>query len=462
MILERFEVPGLAQYSYMVGDGGVVAVIDPKRDIDTYLSYADSKGLRIAYVVETHIHADFASGARALAAAAGAELGLSAYDRGESYQYGFAHKRLTEGDELPLGKLVLRTLHTPGHTPEHIGFLLKESGQEQPLALFSGDFLFVGAVGRPDLLGEAEKQDLARSLFNSVQALQSLPDGLLIFPGHGAGSLCGAGLSQRQQSTLGYERATNPFLQMREEHLFIRQVLETVPEFPDYYRRMKRINAEGPTLLAELPGELRLPVDTFGQKLAELDALVLDLRRPEAFGGAHIPGSYNIGAGPNLSTWAAWVLPYDRPILLVGESTTEMDAVRRSLIRVGHDGAIGSLRGGIGAWLESGRALARVPQVSVGELKQAMDQRPTDLLDVRNPEEWHTGHVQGAVHLPAGQLRGRMHELPAGNLLYVMCGSGYRSSVAISVLMAEGFVCVTNVAGGMGAWRKQNLPEVRQ
>ncbi len=398
-----------------------MAVIDPKRDVDTYLDYADSNGLRIAYVLETHIHADYASGARALAEASGAELCLSGYDEGETYEYAFDHRKLKGGDELALGELTLRATHTPGHTPEHISFLLSESRRSsEPLALFSGDFLFVGSVGRPDLLGEDEKRGLAGALYGSVQRLASLPDGTLIFPGHGAGSLCGVGMAQREQSTLGYERATNPFLRKQTEGTFVDTVLSTVPEFPDYYRRMKKLNSAGPPILNGLPGGARIPVKEFERKQKELDAILLDLRRPEAFGGAHIPGSINIGMGPNLSVWAPWVLPYDRPILLIGDANTDMEMARRSLIRVGLDTAVGSLRGGISAWLESGRDQGHVPQVSVQELHAILGEpSKVALIDVRSPGEWKSGHIDGAMHISGRWWDERMEEpeAPAGGSL---------------------------------------------
>src|SRR5258708_15503223 len=221
------------------------------------------------------------------------------------YRYTFAHRKLRDGDELVLGKLTLRTMHTPGHTPEHISFLLSEPDRSgEPLALFSGDFLFIGSVGRPDLLGEAEKRELAKALYRSVQNLAVLPDGTMVFPGHGAGSLCGAGMAQREQSTLGYERATNPFLKKQTVQTFVDTVLSTVPEFPDYYRRMKKLNSAGPPILNGLPGGARIPVKEVEKEQKELDAILLDLRRPEGFCCAHIPGSLNIRMGPNLSVCA--------------------------------------------------------------------------------------------------------------------------------------------------------------
>jgi hydroxyacylglutathione hydrolase len=463
VVFEQFDVPGLSQYSYMVGCGGAVAVIDPRRDIDAYLEYAERNGVRIAYVLETHIHADFASGALALADATGAELCLSAYADGETYSYAFAHRKLRHGDELTLGKIKLRTLHTPGHTPEHISFLLSEPERsEHPLALFSGDFLFIGSVGRPDLLGEAEKLELAKKLYRSVQSLAELPDGTMIFPGHGAGSLCGAGMAQQDQSTLGYERASNPFLRPQTEQTFLETVLSTIPEFPDYYRRMKQLNAAGAPSLPQLPGGEQLQVKDFESKWKQTNAVVLDLRRPEAFGGAHIPGAINIGAGQNLSMWAAWVLPYDQPILLVGDTETDLEAARRSLVRVGLDAVIGSLRGGVAAWLESGREQAHLPQISVRELQAVLAHREAiTVLDVRSPGEWNNGHIEGAIHVSGGDLPKHLADVPADRPLYVICGSGYRSSIAASVLAHHGRVQLTNVNGGMAAWNSQRLSMVQ-
>jgi hydroxyacylglutathione hydrolase len=460
MIFERFEAPGLSQYSYIVGDAGTIAVIDPKRDIDTYLQFADRKGLRIAYVLETHIHADFASGARELAAASGAELCLSAYDKGETYSYGFDHRALKDGDELPLDAYRLRVLHTPGHTPEHISLLLLEPGRSaEPLAMFSGDFLFIGSVGRPDLLGDDEKLKLAGALHDSIGLLKNLPDGMLLYPGHGAGSLCGAGMAQRQESTLGYERQTNPFLQIEDQDAFVKQVLGSVPEFPDYYRRMKQVNSAGPEILNGIPGSRHLPLREFQAVAKEKDAVLVDLRRQEAFGGAHIPGSLNVGLAPNLSSWAAWVLPYDRPILLIGDAQTNLEEARRALIRVGLDSIIGSLRGGIGAWLESGSKQAHIPQISVQELREVLNSpQSAVVLDVRSPGEWNSGHVEGAMHIPGGELPKRLNDLPAEKPVYIICGSGYRSSIASSILERAGRRHVTNVNGGMTAWNNQKYP----
>lgn len=462
MILERFEVPGLSQYSYLVASGGVAAVIDPKRDVDAYLKFAEGKDLRIEFVLETHIHADYASGARALAFASGAELCLSGHDEDETYAYAFPHREMRDGDEITLGELTLGTLHTPGHTPEHISFLLSEGSRGgEPLALFSGDLLFVGSVGRPDLLGPEEQRKLAKSLFRSLRQLDTLPDGMQVFPGHGAGSLCGTGISQRAQTTLGYERASNPFLRVQCERAFVDAVLHTLPEFPDYYRRMKEVNSAGPALLSALPGCARLGLDEFALKRESLDATVVDLRRPEAFGGAHIPGSISIGAGPNVSSWAAWVLPYDKPILLVGDGSTDLDEARRALIRVGLDSVVGSLRGGMAAWIESGNPQEHLEQISVVALQRVLASRSdVRVLDVRSPGEWKSGHIKDAIHISAGELSKRVCDLPMHEPLYIVCGSGYRSSVASSIAARAGRARIVNVAGGMKAWKNQRLAEV--
>ncbi|MBI3265131.1 MAG: MBL fold metallo-hydrolase, partial [Acidobacteria bacterium] len=323
MKLHRFDVPGLSHYSYLLESAGAAAVIDPKRDIDTYIEAAAAHDVKIAAVLETHIHADYASGALELARTAGADLLVSGHDVGEVFECRFPHTDMRDGDEVRIGDVRLRALHTPGHTPEHVSFLLFDTirNPREPLAMFSGDFIFVGSLGRPDLLGEDAKRRLAGELYQSVHArIEALHDGLEIYPAHGAGSMCGAGMSDRPQSTLGYERRSSLLFAPQSKERFIETVLAHVPPFPPYYRRMKRVNSEGPKMLG-LPGDMVLRPTAF-QELRGRDAVVIDLRRPEAFGGAHIPGAYNIGSGPNLPVWASWTVPYDRPILLVGDDST--------------------------------------------------------------------------------------------------------------------------------------------
>jgi hydroxyacylglutathione hydrolase len=276
MKIKQFEVAGLAQYSYVLSSEGEAVVIDPMRDFDRYTEYAAEEGLAIKYVTETHIHADFASGAVALAEATGAELALSGYDQ-DPYRYSMEHRALRDSDGLKIGKMRLVALHTPGHTPEHLSFVLfdEERNAAQPLALFSGDFLFVGSLGRPDLLGDEAKQELAHDLYRSLhERIASLPDGVQIYPGHGAGSLCGSGMSERAESTLGYERLSQPLFKLEEE-AFVREILASVPPMPSYYPRMKALNSRGASSVANLPGKAHSLSEEIGdtQFVSVLDQL---------------------------------------------------------------------------------------------------------------------------------------------------------------------------------------------
>ncbi len=460
MQLERFEVPGLAHYSYLLGSEGKAVVIDPKRDVDVYLKYAEAHNLSITHVLETHIHADYASGAKQLAGATNCELWLSGHDQGEDFQYQFTHHQFRDGDELVIGDLRIIALHTPGHTPEHLSFLVFEKSRcGQPMALLTGDFIFVGSLGRPDLLGDVAKQKLAGELYDSVhEKIAGLADGVEIHPAHGAGSLCGAGMSERPQSTLGYERFCNVFMADRDKAEFVDTVLKSVPEFPDYYRRMKRINSGGPPILDSVPGLKAIPPREV-QEALKSNTIIIDLRRPEAFGGAHIPGAFNIGAGQNLSMWAAWVVPYDQPIILAGDDGVNIEEACRGLIRVGLDDLRGYVKGGMKAWIEAGFEQAHLPQIGVSELHSRVEQTTTTyVLDVRSPAEWKSGHIEGAVHIPGGSLSKHIDQVPSDGPVHVVCGSGYRSSIATSLLQRGGRGNMINVDGGMGAWNAQHLP----
>jgi hydroxyacylglutathione hydrolase len=454
--MERFEVPGLAHYSYVLWSGGQAVVVDPKRDYDTYVEFAAARELRITHILETHIHADYASGAKELAQVSGAELWLSPYDRGEDFEVQFPHREFADGHEFQVGDALVKAVHTPGHTPEHLSFLLHDLARgKHPLALLSGDFLFVGSLGRPDLLGEAAKMKLAEQLYDSLyQRIAHLPDGVEVHPAHGAGSMCGAGMSDRPQSTLGYERVANLYFGMQDRAKFIEQILATVPPFPDYYRRMKRVNSEGARALGGIPGGTPLSPQQFRTLAEAPEAVVIDMRRPEAFGGAHIPHALNVGAGPTLAMWAAWVVPYDRPLLLAGDDSTDLEAARRALIRVGLDDVRGYLKGGVRAWLEAGFPQAHIPQISVNELRGRLAQGAF-VLDVRTKNEWDAGHIEGAHWLMAGDLQKHVGDLPRDKTIHVICGTGYRSSIATSVLRRAGFGDVVNVAGGMSAWNRR-------
>ena len=468
MLFERFEDHGLAHYSYAVGceSATALAIVDPRRDVDVYLSFAHQRGLRITHVLETHIHADFASGAKELAERVGAELWLSAYDAGELYEVGFPHHPVHDGESLTFGRVRLEARHTPGHTPEHLSFLGFDLARAPttPEVLLSGDFLFVGSVGRPDLIGEAAKIGLANQLYDSVQrVLSPLPDGLEVHPAHGAGSMCGAGLSARPMSTLGFERIANPYLRAgvtRQD--FVAQVLSHVPPFPPYYKRMKQVNARGADPLPTLPGTNAIPVREF-HNLIESGHVVIDLRDQLSFGAGHIPGAFGIGASGNLSTWASWVVPYDTPILLVAPHPSDVDPAVRALVRVGLDDVRGYLEGGIERWIAEGYLVTHTPQAAPTELVAELPRGRLQVIDVRSDEEWKAGHIAGAMHVMGGHVAERALSLPReGVTLALVCASGYRSTVAASVLERTGFTNLVNVTGGMAAWQHAGLPGRRE
>ncbi len=457
MKIERFEIPGLAQYSYVVSNNGCAAVIDAIRDVDRYMDYASSQDLTIQYVFETHIHADFAAGSVALAEATGAELALSAYDEGEQYQYAMPHRALLDGDSIQLGALMLKALHTPGHTPEHLSFVLfdMDRSSAEPVALFSGDFLFVGSLGRPDLLGEEAKEGLAHDLYRSLhERIANLHDSVSVYPGHGAGSLCGAGMSEQAESTLGYERATNPLFPLSEE-AFVAEILGSVPPMPAYYPRMKALNAKGAAIVSLLPGGRSLTSrDVFD--LAQRDDVVLvDLRRPEAFGGAHVSKALNIGACQNLSLWSGWLLDPAMRVVLINDSGNDEES-RRALVRVGLDNIAGYLAKGMPAWIDDGFDFVRMVQLTVREVERVSSEAL--VVDVRNRSEWEKGHIPNARHIMLGDLRRSLADLPANRPIIAVCGSGYRSSIAASLLVQQGFSDVSSMAGGMMAWNRQGLP----
>lgn len=466
MFIERFEDKGLSHYSYAVGcpGAGLMAVVDPRRDIDVYLDYAHREGLRIAYVMDTHIHADFASGARELAERTGAELWLSGYDAGEIFDVTFPHREMYEGDSVSFGAVRIEALHTPGHTPEHLAFLVFDQNRSAtvPMAMLSGDFLFVGSLGRPDLLGEESKRGLAKQQYASVQKLAKLPDGLEIHPAHGAGSMCGAGMSGRPMSTLGFERIANPYLDPAlTEAAFVERILTNVPLFPEYYKRMKRVNSVGAPTLGGLPGLHPLEVSDVARRIED-GAVVIDLRDQLGFGAGHIPGSFGITAGEKVAMWAAWVVPYETPIVLVAPSAAALELAVRGLVRVGLDDVQGYLEGGIEAWIEAGHPIDELPQISAAEAFAKASAGQIHLLDVREAGEFAAGHPGGAVHVNAGMVGEQIDRVPNGDRpVAIFCNSGFRSTIAASVLGRAGIRDVMNVTGGLIAWHHAGLPLVR-
>jgi hydroxyacylglutathione hydrolase len=474
VIVKRFYDAQLAQTSYLLGCGatGEAIVIDPNRDADQYLRAAADEKLRITAVTETHIHADFVSGARELAERTRARLYLS--DAGDAdWKYDYAAKDgavlVRDGDRLSIGNVHLQVMHTPGHTPEHISFLITDSAAAtEPIAIVTGDFVFVGDVGRPDLLERAAKVQgtmvgAARTLFRSLQRFKQLPDWLQVWPGHGAGSACGKGLSAVPHSTVGYERRFNWALAIDDEEEFVRQVLDGQPDPPPYFAEMKRINKAGPRVLNGFPRPPRMSFADFEQAVAA-HATIVDTRRAAVYAAAHIPGTINLPLEKSFTTWAGWLLPFDADLyLIVDENGARgVDAAARDLAMIGLD----RLAGYVGAdlldqWSASGRALGRVPQMTVNDLASRIDAGDVAVIDVRAADEWEAGHIAGAAHIPLGHLAERIAEIPRDKPVVVHCQGGGRSAIGASVLRANGMTDVANLTGGFGAWRNAGLPVER-
>lgn len=461
VIVDRLFTPGLAQVAYLVADeaAGEAAVIDPRRDVDAYLAWAAARELRIVAILETHVHADFVSGARELAQASGAPIHSGRLGNQE-----FRHRPLDDGDEIAVGSLRLRAFWTPGHTPEHMSFLLVDPARRpEPLALFSGDLLFVGEVGRPDLLGSEHTRQLAGQLHETFAVrLRDLPDDVVVYPGHTAGSSCGKRIGEAPQTTLGQERRANyalrpDLLASREE--FVDAVLAGMPAPPPYYPTMKRVNKVGPALLAGLPTGEPLTAAEVARRISA-GALVIDARTPDAYTAAHIPGAYFAGADPDFVNWAGWLAPYGRELILVLDDDARYDEARALLRRIGLDRVAGYLAGGMAAWEAAGLSTRATATISVDDLRDRLA-RDADLavLDVRTRDEWSRGHIVGAVHRFAGDLaRGGEPPVAEHCELAVACASGYRSAVAISLLEARTHAKLVNVAGGMDAWQAASLP----
>lgn len=460
---QRF-IPGLAIYSYLIGDekSKQAAAIDPTRDVDWLIETARREGLHLRHVFETHVHADFVSGSHELKARLGDDVTVHASAMGgPEWTPPYADHAVHDGDEVEIGSVRLKAIHTPGHTPEHVSWALFDDSRsdDTPWLVFTGDFVFVGDVGRPDLLGEQARQQLAHQLYNSVfEKLPALPDFTEIFPGHGAGSLCGKAIGSRSSSTLGYERRFNPSLAKRAEAEWIETLMHQMPLSPPYFARMKRVNREGPAIIGpELPGQQRWNAQTVHQRVCE-DCLLVDVRSKEAFAGAHIRGAINIPFGANLPTWAGWVLPYDRPTLIIADRPEQMPEVATHLLRVGFDDIRGHLEGGMDAWQVNGYPIEPLQTISVQTLQQRRSE--VTVLDVRTEGEWDAGHIEDAIHIHGGKLQDRFEQVPRDRPVAVICGSGYRGSIAASFLKREGYEDVANVLGGMSAWRAAEFETV--
>jgi hydroxyacylglutathione hydrolase len=474
MILQRFYDEPLAQASFLIGCGqsGEALVVDPNRRVEQYVAAAEEAGLRIVAVTETHIHADFVSGARELAALTGATLYLSD-EGGPDWRYAYAAGAgamlLHDGSTLAIGRIRIDVLHTPGHTPEHLSFLVTDTAAANgPMGIVTGDFVFAGDVGRPDLLekavGVANAADgAARVLYRSLQRFRTLPEHLQVWPGHGAGSACGKGLSAMPQTTVGYELRYNWAFAARDEAEFVPQVLTGQPEPPRYFKEMKRINRDGPAVLGGFRRPARMPESKLPALIAA-GAVVVDLRAASAFAAGHVPRTINIPLNRSFTTWAGWLLPYDRDFYFVADDRDEaaIDLAARDLSMIGLErigGFFGT--GALASWEAREGRLETSPQATLAEAAGANGTGGRAVLDVRNAAEWAEGHLPGALHVPLGVLLDHLDELPRDVPLVVHCQGGGRSAIALSLLQARGFRNARNLAPGFTGWAAAGLPVIR-
>lgn len=461
MIFKQFYLESLGHASYLVGSEqtGEALVLDVRRDVEMYFREARAQGMRIAYAADTHQHNDYLTGICELPVRG--EVQLLASARAELR---YKARPLGDGDRLEVGEIVFEVMQTPGHTPEHISILVTDRSRgDEPALLLSGGALLVADVARPDLLGGGEQtRKLAADMCRTLQEkILKLPDHVEVYPTHVAGSLCGGHIGSRLSTTIGYERRLNRMLASlgsRQEFVENCIDLRNLPAVPPYWKRMRSQNQAGPPLLGQLREPPALRVDDF-EKAREAGALILDCRSPEAFGGAHVPGALNVGAGSSFPTWAGTVLPPDKSYLLVMENVEQLWDLCWDLLRIGYELPDGWLAGGMMAWRTAAKPIATIRQWSIWDLRDRIQsERNLVVLDVRQPQEWADGHIEHARHITGAELPQRIIEVPQDVPVAVICGSGYRSSVSSSLLAAHGYKNIANVLGGMSAWKSAGFP----
>jgi len=452
MIFDQFYLNCLAHASYLIGSKGVAAIVDPQRDVEIYIKAAEEHGLKIEHIFETHLHADFVSGHKELAQKTGAKIYI-----GEKAQAKFAHIPLRDGVSVQFGEVEIRALETPGHTPESMCFVVydREKSADKPWAVLTGDTLFIGDVGRPDLAEGYTPQQLAGAMYDSLQQkLLTLPDDVLVYPAHGAGSLCGRNMRADRFSTIGTERLTNAALQLKTRGDFIRELTSKLPPRPQYFAQDAALNREGAEPLGELPPLPALTPDEIVEA-QEHGYVILDTRSGEVFAQGHVPGSINIGLGGQFASWAGTVLGLGAEIVLVAESEEKAAEARMRLARVGIEHVAGFLKGGFDAWRAAGKQLEQISQISTAQLRERRQQ--FTILDVRREPEWQAGHIDGARWHALDDFPRTLPNLDPKQPVAVHCKSGYRSIIAASILKREGFTNVMDVAGGYDAWAKEEL-----
>lgn len=467
MFFQHVYDKSLAQASYFIGcqKCGVAMVIDPKRDVDTYLEIAKQNNMQITHVAETHIHADFLSGSRELSALTGAKLYLSD-EGGPDWQYQFDHVGLKDGDEFKVGNLKIEVIHTPGHTPESISFLLTDlPASSKPVMVFTGDFVFVGDIGRPDLLEKAAgmtgTQDVgAKQMYKSLKRFSELPEYVQVWPGHGAGSACGKALGAVPSSTVGYEKIRSwAFQYESDEKGFAKYLLEDQPEPPKYFAMMKKLNKIDRPLLMEVPKLKRLSASDLKDALNK-GVKVIDTRMKADFAKGFIPGTINIQGNNAFSTWMGWFVSYEEPFILITEES-KLDDLTRKLMRIGMDNIIGYVDG-VEGWLNDGGTLSKSEIVSMADFKEILKTNHTQIVDLRGVSEYKAGHIKGTDNLFIGTLEKNLDKIKKDQQVIIHCQSGDRATIGYSILAKHGFKNVKNFSGGMNEWTSARNEVVKE
>jgi hydroxyacylglutathione hydrolase len=453
VIFERIKSDGIAHNSYFIGSASDAAVIDPRRDCQIYIELSQKYGVKIKHIFETHRNEDFVIGSTELRNMTGAQIH---HGPGLKWKYG---NTLSDGQKFQIGSLELTAIHTPGHTDESTSYSLVDLAYgHAAVMVFTGDTLFVNDVGRTDLYGTAEASRLASNLYDSIfNKLLPLGDSVILCPAHGAGSVCGMNIADRDESTLGIERIQNPVLQIKNRDAFVKFKLTEQLERPHYFSQMEKYNLEGPPLLGCLPQPTPLTPIEFKKEM-EKGAQVIDASEPAAFGGAHIRNAYSIWLD-GLPVFAGWVVSYDKPILLVLEDQSHLEKAVKYFIRAGYDSILGYLKEGTEGWYNAGFPTEQLTLMSVHELKQRLD-RGEDLLvlDTRDQAEWNTGHIKGALHIYVGHIESRLSDIPKDRPIAVICNVGHRASLGASILLRAGYQTVYNVLGSVKAWTAAGFP----
>jgi hydroxyacylglutathione hydrolase len=454
MHFEQFYLGCLAHASYMLASEGEAVVVDPQRDVEIYLQAAEAKQVSIRHIFETHLHADFVSGHRELASRTGARIYI-----GAQAGAAFPHVAVDDGFQLLAGKMRITALETPGHTPESMCLVItNEEKSSAPWAVLTGDTLFLGDVGRPDLSRRYSPAQLAGMLYDSLHGkLLKLADEVLVYPAHGAGSLCGRNMRAERVSTIGTERLTNYALQIKSREEFIKQLTSNMPARPAYFLQDAEINRTGAPALSDLPALSAIEPAELKTLLAE-GAIALDVRPGEQFAAGHVPGSVNIALSGQFASWAGALLGLAARPVLIAESLEAVSEARMRLARIGLEDARGFLKGGIEAWSQAGLPLATLPQISVEALRDHVEVSDLQVLDVRREPEWEAGHIAGATWWPLDNFKVAPPEIDHDVPIAVHCKGGYRSMIACSLLQRAGFQNVVNVVGGFDAWEQAKLP----